>query len=206
MSNFTMNLKKYITIENPIIVEVGSNDGSTTQEFLDMFPDSSVFCFEPDKKALSKFYKRNFSNQVKIFEFAISNKIGIENFYVADNTLSGSLSEPLLHLEIYPQIKFENLVSVHVRTLDSIFKDFEKINLIQVDAQGSELKVFEGGRETLEKTEYIYCEFSNLELYKGAMNKEQTMNALGTDWELILIDFEWMADGNLFARNKKFFQ
>ena len=33
---------------DPLILEIGANNGHTTQQFLQEMPNSKIFCFEPD--------------------------------------------------------------------------------------------------------------------------------------------------------------
>ena len=40
---------------NPTILEIGYNDGCDTIEFLNCFKEFTMYCFEPDFRAISKF-------------------------------------------------------------------------------------------------------------------------------------------------------
>ena len=39
------DIKKYINKNNPVIIEIGSNIGTTTSLFLKTFPEARIFCF-----------------------------------------------------------------------------------------------------------------------------------------------------------------
>ena len=38
---------------------------------------------------------------------------------------------------------------------------------MNIDVQGYELEVFKGGKKTLEKIDYVYCEVNRGEMYEG---------------------------------------
>lgn len=105
---------------DPTILEIGSNDGSDTLALLRAMPQATIYCFEPDARAVARFKGLFGSNldKVTLFEVAVSHRSGKINFYPSDGgdrpegwDLSGSIRRPKNHLKAYPRIKFENTVN-----------------------------------------------------------------------------------------------
>src|SRR4051812_26451467 len=65
-------LRSLIGRPDPVIVEVGCNDGEQTLRFREVFQDATIYCFEPDPRAAARF-RRNVGNapNVQLFEMAI---------------------------------------------------------------------------------------------------------------------------------------
>src|SRR5262249_27963232 len=102
---------------DPLILEVGANNGHTTEQFLQEMPNSKIFCFEPDPRAIRKFRKRISNPNVTLFECAVGNQNGIINFNQSSGgeeaggwDQSGSIHQPKRHLETWPWVKFETQI------------------------------------------------------------------------------------------------
>jgi 2-O-methyltransferase len=171
-------LQKCLNKDNPIILEIGCNDGTHTSWFLKIFKNPTIYCFEPDPKAIVHFKEkiRNHKN-VKLFEIALSDRDGEANFHQSNGTEqewtgSGSLREPKEHLKVHPQIKFDRQISVVTSRLDTWCNqnDIENIDFIWMDVQGAEIDVFNGGVNALKNTRFLYTEYSDRELYKDQLN------------------------------------
>lgn len=102
---------------NPILLEIGCNNGGHTLWFSDMFETASIYCFEPDPRAIARFKRRVGTNsQVKLFEIALSDHRGEITFYQSDGhhnekqakdmpegyDKSGSIKKPKESLKVHP--------------------------------------------------------------------------------------------------------
>jgi FkbM family methyltransferase len=174
---------------NPIILDIGSCDGLDSINFSRLFPDAKIFSFEPFAKANNIFKNHGIPSNVTLNEYAISNVDGRHEFWESggissdgnyEHNGSGSLLEPLMHLEDYPEVKFENIVQVETRRLDTWFNEnnLTHIDFIWMDVQGSEHMVFEGAASILNKIKYIYTEVASSELYKGQILANQVTDYL----------------------------
>jgi FkbM family methyltransferase len=188
-------LKSCIGKDNPIILDIGCNDGSHTLWFLRLFPAATVYSFEPDPRALARF-KTLVGNdrRIHLSDIAISDNDGVAEFYQSNGSrdertlaafpdgwdLSGSLRPPKLHLEEHPWVTFDSKIHVRTKMLDSwnAGVGLEEIDLIWMDVQGAEGDVFAGGKNTLERTKYVYTEYSNKELYEGQLDLPRIQLAL----------------------------
>lgn len=185
--DFSITDFKYLLPNSPIIVEVGANDGSTTKDFLDIFPDlKAIYCIEPDTRALVDFKKQNFPKEVKIFNLALSDKnekvfLYESNHKVKKWTYSSSISKPMFHRLFYPNIYFTKKNLVETCTLQT-FMDKEEIghiDLLWLDTQGYELKILKSiNPEVISKIDFIYLEYSNVKLYKDSPTLHQIIKVL----------------------------
>lgn len=178
-------IKKLINKNNPVILEIGCNNGSNTRWFLEDFENPKIHCFEPDPRAIKRF-KDNIgdNNKTTLHKIALSDKNGTVQFHQSDGLpndsldlkegwdLSGSILEPYKHKDIHPWCKFKSTIDVESMTLDTFMAnvDIDIIDFVWMDVQGAEFRVLSGAQDTLSKIRYLYTEYSNIELYKGQKN------------------------------------
>lgn len=187
-------LRSLIGKANPVILDIGCNDGWQTGWFLELFDQALVYCFEPDQRALARFRERITDPRAVVLNMAIGANDDHMDFHISSGSpppnmaeplpagwdQSGSLRKPKDHLEMYPWCKFDKTVQVKVARLDTWAdqNSIGTIELIWADVQGAELDLIRGGRETLRRTHYFYTEYSNRELYEGQANLRQLRRLL----------------------------
>jgi FkbM family methyltransferase len=175
--------------DDPVILDIGCNDGTHTRWFLDLFPRARVFSFEPDPRARKRYAANVVSDRAVLFDLAISDRDGLIEFHVSggkygehskDWDQSGSIRKPKLHLEMYPSIEFEQTIKVNTRRLDTWAAEqaVDSIDFIWADVQGAEVDLIKGGRVTLGNTRYFYTEYSNRELYAGQIGLKTLLKSL----------------------------
>ena len=194
-----IDIKKLLgNIENPVILEIGTNDGEDSEQFIKTFTDIQLHCFEPDPRAILRFKERmkNYSNY-NLYEIAISNINGFIDFHLSggknpgmpnygDWDKSSSIKKPKYHLLQHKWCNFNKTIKIKTIKLDDWFKDknIENIDFIWVDVQGAEKELIEGSLETLKKTSYLYTEFDNVELYEGQLKLDDILKML-PDFEVV---------------------
>ncbi len=179
-----------------LILEIGCNDGTHTNWFLELFPDAEIHCFEPDQRAIDRFRKTVSSDHVTLHPIAISDRDGEVEFHVSGGgpddrdmsqfpegwDYSGSIRPPKKHLECFPWCSFDKTTTVATRSLDSWRREQglsdRTIDFIWADTQGAEVDLIRGGLETLGRTRYFYTEYSNREMYQGQINFRKLMQML----------------------------
>jgi 2-O-methyltransferase len=177
-------IARLVAKADPVILEIGCNDGKDTVEFLELFANSRVFCFEPEPRAIERF-KRTVGDRpgVTLVEMALSDRTGTTTFHRSSGhrneeqrqggpetwDLSGSIRKPKAHLHMHPWIKFEETIPVMTSTLDDWVErqGLELVDFIWMDVQGAERDVIRGARRTLARTRYLYTEYGALEFYEG---------------------------------------
>jgi FkbM family methyltransferase len=168
--DFDLRGFKRILPHKPLIIEIGANDGSTTKEFIEIFPESIIECYEPDKRAIVKFRKQNFPANVNLIESAVSDyvgKIALNESSKKDVewSYSSTISVPKFHKVSHPSIYFNKTSIVDCINLDKIL-DSRKVNLLWMDTQGVEYLILKGTKiANLNLIDFIYLEYSIFRLY-----------------------------------------
>lgn len=174
-------IRELIRREDPLILDVGCNDGEHTQMFLDLFPYATVYSFEPEPYAAELFRQRVTDPRARLITKAVGQVDGEVTFHQSDGRptaqwpgltwhYSGSTRRPKNHLRRYPWCRFERSITVPSVRLDSLAlveMEGQIIDLIWADVQGAEADLIQGAQRTLRSTRYFYTEYSNEEMYEG---------------------------------------
>ena len=107
------------------------------------------------------------------------------HFHLANNNgASSSILELNLHQDIWPDVKFEETISLHSKTLPALLAlnhiDPSVYNLLAIDTQGSELLVLKGALPILHNFTYIKTEVPDFEAYKGCCQLKDLQSFLGS--------------------------
>lgn len=197
-----MDIRKYITRPNPVIFDIGCNNGADTLSFRSQFPDAEIYSFEPEPNLA-----KNLANlPAHFFELAVSNIDGAIPFYPSNNwNPAGSTLIPNLLLESHSWIEWGKPILVYSTTLDTFINEYEIdiIDFIWADVQGAEEYMILGGTDTFRrKVKYLYTEYSIGELYETATTLERIRELL-PDYELVEMFDTNIHGGNVLLRNTK---
>ena len=161
--NFDKILKKKIS-NNPIIFDVGANQGQSIERFSKLFNNSTIHSFEPisfEFNNLSNKYEGN--KNIFLNNIALGEKQEIKEFNIATKTGNSSFNKINLGTKwLKTRSKQYNtseagyvtkVEKVKIDTLDNYFikNNLDKIDLLKIDTQGYEDKVLEGSLETIKK-------------------------------------------------------
>jgi len=215
-----LDIVSLINKPNPVIFDIGCNDGNDTARFCKMFPNGRIYAFEPDPRAINKFKSRKLP--VSLFEGVISDINGDILFHqsAADPKLvpegynvgtvdpnwdkSGSILKPSKHLEVAPWVTFPTNITVKSITLDTFTEEnnIDLIDFIWADVQGTEERMIIGGRNTFDhKVKYLYTEYS-LDLYEGSPTMERILELLPS-YELVELFEPTIHGGDMLLVNKE---
>lgn len=196
------NLKK-----NPIIIEAGCCDGTDTIKLAETWPEATIYAFEPIPALFEKALKRlkPYKN-VQCIPFALSSKNGLIQMNVSTRNGevfgSSSILEPKEHLDMHPEIKFENKLFVAMMTLHLFCfeQGIANVDLLYLDMQGHEMEVLKS--PMLANVKSIYTEVSLIETYKGVPHYSQVRSHLEDNgFHVVHEDLPWKDMGNvLFSR------
>lgn len=107
----------------------------------------------------------------------LSNDSSISEFFVASNKgASSSLLKPGRHLIQRPDIEFNTIKHVQTVTLDSLNSGV--YDLVVLDVQGAELKVIQGGLETIKRAKAIWVEVNAGSMYKDDASSSDFISIL----------------------------
>jgi len=171
--------------ESLIIFDIGSCEGEDSIKYSKMFPNSKIYAVEalPNNVSLiEKNIEKYSADNIEVLPFALSNENGETDFFVSSGQYkdkqsdqdwdygnkSSSMLPPYKHLETAPWLKFDNVIKVKTKTLQSFCKEknISHIDFIHMDVQGAELKVLKGAKDLLETINLIWLEVEAVELYK----------------------------------------
>jgi FkbM family methyltransferase len=183
-------IARHIARRDPVILEIGCNDGSDTVALMNAMPKARIYCFEPDTRAIARFKKRLGVdlNRVTLVESAVSDRNGQIDFYASNGSaelgedwdLSGSIRRPKNHLIANTQVKFDRVVTINTCRLDDwcTRNGIDHVDFIWMDVQGAEADVIAGAANILNRTRFLYTEYSNDELYEGQIPLKELLARL----------------------------
>ena len=153
------------------VVDIGANRGQFALAARHRWATARVISFEPLERPASLF-RKIFSRDdfVVLHEAAIgpSDDLGTMHLSRRDDS-SSLLAITSLQDAIFPGTDEVGTVNVRVAPLSVFLKadDVLAPALLKVDVQGYEIEVLRGCESLLAQFDYVYCECSYLELYKG---------------------------------------
>ena len=195
----------------PMILDIGANDGAHSRIFAEIFQHrAEIHSFEPDPRAIKRFKESANSTAINLHEIVLGNHNGPVHFHQSsgwpddsDTALSegwdysGSIRRPK---NVAPWLKFDQVIEVECITLDnwSGNQTNRPIDFIWMDVQGAEGDVILGGTQTLERTRFLYMEYSNREEYEGQLRLDDILKLL-PNWEILIL-----FPGDVLLANKAF--
>lgn len=152
------------------IIDIGSNEGQFIRKISKILPERKIYAFEPIHSCYKNLVNSFDSNQVTVYNYALSDHDGKSEINISNNTESSSLLEMKeLHLSSYPDSTFVKKEQIELKRLDDVIDPaLIKPNiLIKLDVQGYEEKVIAGGPIIFSKANLIIIETIFEPLYEG---------------------------------------
>lgn len=167
-----LGILETVLVDKPItIFDIGAAVGDVSRTFLNTFPYSTVYAFEPFSLSYEKLTSRTqqFNDRIKRYNQGFYNETMEKDLNVASYHDASSLL-PLTGCE-NKSIEKVYSESVKLEKLDDFVRNnsITYIDLCKIDVEGVEKEVIEGGIDTFrEKVSSIIVEISNLK--KGQYN------------------------------------
>lgn len=142
-------LRGLITRDEPVVIDVGANNGASVVRFKKIFNQPIIHCFEPSPDAFFALQKAHGSAGVILNQTALSSSTGTAslNIIPSRNDLS-SLEDFNTSSDWFASRNPERSVvscEVSKTTFDEYWGSFqEKIDLMKIDTQGHEVEVLIG--------------------------------------------------------------
>lgn len=152
------------------VVDIGANRGQFTLLTRLLFPEASIFAFEP-LSGPGAVFMRLFADDkaIKLRNVAIGDKAGVAQINVMSRDDSSSLLQPAaLQTDIFGTDQSAVQTIAVQRLADVLDRScLSGPALMKIDVQGFELEVLRGSSEMLDLFDVILVECSYVELYKG---------------------------------------
>jgi FkbM family methyltransferase len=164
------------------VVDVGANVGDTVEQYREAFPDASVYAIEPAAdtfKLLAQRFTKD--SHVKSFQLAIADKAGTSLLHLFEHHATHSLLPFAPAADRFSEsgVREEGTAQISTQRLDAFCKEqgIERIDILKIDVQGSEIKVLEGGRFLFEakRIGMIFIEANFVPLYVGQAYFDEVM-------------------------------
>lgn len=195
----------FSNIDNPTIIEIGAHIGTDTKKLVKLLKSPYTYlAIEPDIRDHKQLTQVCQGSKVQMLPAAAGVKNDVIPFYYStgrrnkgarEHTDSSSTKEPIITAKRPAWIEFDRgyVICMKLDWISTLYQ-LDHIDLIWMDVQGAELEVFEGGQNTLSKTDYIYTECQEGR-YKGQPGLRGILGAL-PGWEVVLRNGE-----NVLLRN-----
>jgi len=191
-----VNFLNSIVEEGMKVIDIGANVGiSSVAIARKIGRRGKLYSFEPLPQyfdILNKNISSNGLENVKVYELAVTDQVGRAPFYQKE------LSSGIVFEE--GAKRFE----VSTTTIDKFLsgEKIERIDLINMDCEGSELLVFKGAKETLQKNKVkIFCEIHHDFLKQLGQSVEELVQYLqGLEFQVQSVSLNDLKTGNNFEK------
>ena len=171
----------------PVVFDVGAYIGDTVEQFKFSFPEAYIHAFEPFDESFS-ILKNRFQKTDKLFlnNIAVANRSSSNaNMYITQNKGSSSLLKPTKDANEFWEgnpLSTQKEVKVETTTIDSYCQKYniQRIDILKIDVQGSELKVLQGAEQMLKerRVKLIFTEISIAPNYKEQSEIDEIIKLL----------------------------
>jgi len=198
----TFNQTYKDNIKNPIIFDVGANEGQSIERFKSIFPKSIIHSFEPIKECYEKIIKIYDKKNIFINNYALGDKDCERFFYINKNTYTSSFFKiNNKYKELVNSDRINMSVKKKISTIDGYLAlhKIKKIDILKIDTQGYELNILKGAKKSLKnKIKFIEFELILADYYKKKV-KFYEIDKLLSENNFILYDM-----GNIsYDKNKQ---
>ncbi len=147
-----------------VIFDVGAYVGEIVATYKRMFPQSTIYCFEPFPDSFQKLNRFSGDASIKAHQIAFSDKEGKTTFHINVDLSCNSLLPPTeSDFKCYSAKSIKDgEIQVETNTLDNFCASTRRsfIDILKLDVEGAEVKVLEGASRMLSKQaiKLIYSE------------------------------------------------
>lgn len=158
-----------ITETNPIIFDVGANEGQSLATFRSRFPTGHIHAFEPDPRLFERLRAEFCDPRILINNVGVGASAERKTLHRCKNTGSNSFLQPNVDSKynLGGALALDGQVQATITTLDEYCatRDIGRIDLLKTDTQGYDLNVLRGAKKLLRngqinvvKTEILFCD------------------------------------------------
>lgn len=171
-----LNNLKHIN-KNSLVIDIGANIGDVTNFLYNKF-NSSIHCYEPNISCYNYMLKRFEKNpKIKVFNLAVSNFTGKTNLYFHIKAKNIKDQNYIQGATLRPEkddIDINKKIQVNCINIKKIIEDFDKIDLIKIDVEGSEYSIMPELIRNRKKIQMVVCETHGNPFGKKILNSDRT--------------------------------
>ena len=121
----------------------------------------NIHLFEPQTEIFNQLYEKYKKfRYLNFYNFGLGNENKNVIMYLDNsNSESSSILKPKTHLDLYPNIGFEDTVDIEIKIYDDL--TINNVNFLNIDIQGYELEALMGCKKSMDVIDYIYTEINN---------------------------------------------
>ncbi len=181
-------LRLLVPQPNPVILDLGANEGQSTREFLELYPEAIIHAFEPAPATFAKL-QGNVGDKPNVTPVnqAIGSVAGTATFHINSYDQTNSLL-PLTPDGPYGRrnVAPEEEVEVTVTTLDDYAAKvgLKHVNFCKIDTQGCSQATLEGARSLLDagRIDVLQIELLFARFYERSESFSDIEKALGKEY------------------------
>jgi FkbM family methyltransferase len=170
-------LKKKVSGNIDIFIDIGSHHGKTINEFLEIFSIKKIYAFEPSEKNFHKLKKniekiqKTKSVEIKIHQLGVGKKEEVLQLKEITDGVSNTFSKIDINSAYFKKKQtittlfgmknyFTNEISTKIIPLNNLIKQekIKKIDFIKIDTEGFEFNVLLGLADDIKKVKFILFE------------------------------------------------
>lgn len=148
-----------------VCVDIGVNEGQLFNSMYRHCKNGVLYGFEPIPDLYNYLTRKYNSPRVHLKKMVLSDtEEAVSFFYFPKRTGVSGLAR-----RSFNQLEAKEL-NYTAALLDDVLKDVPRIDLVKIDVEGAELKVFRGARQTIARcrpTIIFECGYGGLEYFKG---------------------------------------
>ncbi|MBC8471998.1 MAG: FkbM family methyltransferase [Planctomycetes bacterium] len=179
--------KSPLNIEDPFLVQksllggekhlavfdVGAYVGDITTTYAKIFPQATIYCFEPFPNSFNKLCHLTKSSSIKPFQIALSDQNSQVKLQInTDRSCNSMFPRPTTGAKYYSESsRYIGRIEVETQTLDTFCntEGIADIDILKLDIEGAELKALKGalGKLSDKRIRLIFAEVMFVAHYEG---------------------------------------
>ena len=168
-----------------IIIDAGASIGQTSAKLAHLYPEATIHAIEPHLPFFEQVQSvANENPRIRPHKFALSNYDGTASLHINQSEGSNSLlpTSPQRQDPYGDLLNTTKEIEVTTQTLDTFLEHhgIERVDILKLDLQGSELPALKGASKALERgtIRAILCEVLFVESYEGQPNPSALLHHL----------------------------
>lgn len=188
-----------------VVFDVGAYVGDITTAYTEIFPQATIYCFEPFPSSFKELYRLAKSRRIKPYQIALSNQKGKAEFMVnTDRSCNSMFPRPTTGAKYYSESSHNiGQTEVETQTLDTFCETegIANIDILKLDVEGAELHVLKGAirKLTEKRIKLIFAEVMFVAHYDGGCFFHEVSDFLNRYHYTLynLYNLKWARNGQL---------